>query len=99
MKYFSYICNIKLITKTFRNMQIVKLDNTKKGIIWSLIEKYDGYHTRLSDSLSNVLLGKETIDDMLVIANHMDFRDIDEEDFHKLEDTIGPEVDAALFMV
>lgn len=78
-------------------MKIVKLNKNKKAIIWSLIEKYDGYHTRFADALSNVLLQRETIDDMLVIANHMDFRDIDEEDFIKLEDTIGPEVDAAMF--
>lgn len=75
------------------------LSKIKKALLWELIEKYDKVYPELADSLSNCILKRETQEDLLLISSYIDVEMIDEEDFYKIESSVGPKIDILMFNI
>ncbi len=70
-----------------------------KSILWSLIEKYDGYsdYTNFCDSLSRFIQGTFNGDDMLIVYRFLTLIDI--QDKYKIDITIGGHIETYLFSI
>lgn len=73
--------------------------NSKKSILWSVLEKYDSFvdYKNFCNSLSNLIQDKSTGDDILTIYTHYD--KIDRVDLDKVDDVVGVEINNYLFVI
>jgi hypothetical protein len=74
------------------------MKNTK-AILWSILEKYDGYsdYTSLCNSISNFIQDKYTSEDLIII--YVNLNKIDKSDMIAINSTIGSEIDTCLFSI
>lgn len=68
----------------------------EKGILFSLMEKYDNEKS-FSNSISNVIQGKETDQDLINIVENMDYGNIEFNDYGLLEEILGDKILVSLF--
>lgn len=74
-----------------------QLSNKEKFVLFSIMEKYDDLNQSFADSLSKVLQGKNTNEDLLNISQNMDYQDIDFEDSNELDKILGVQIGVACF--
>ncbi len=77
----------------------MKLSNTTKSILWSILDKYDGDkdYFCFCDALSRIIQEKPKGADLLVVYNH--FRKIDISDKTGIDHTIGSHIEYSLFAI
>jgi len=77
----------------------MKLSNNTKSILWSILDKYDGFQEYLSfcDALSRIIQEKPQGTDLLIVYNH--FRKIDICDKTGIDCSIGSHIEYSLFAI
>lgn len=78
-------------------MNTINITNEQKGILFSILEKYDHLNRSFSNSISKVIQGNCTSDDLLNISQNIDYHDIDFIDSENLELIIGDDIAVACF--
>jgi hypothetical protein len=69
-----------------------------KEALWNILEKYDCVEYKdLCDSLSNIIQGKSSGDDLLTI--YVSLEKIEREDRDSIEKEIGNEITGVLFSI
>jgi len=78
---------------------MTSLTNTKKSILWRILNKYDGItdFNKFCDSISNLIQEKSNGDDLVTIYQH--FTEIEKADYIVVNDAIGFEINNHLFSI
>ena len=66
------------------------MTNKDKGIVWNVLNKYEGTLTSLCDSLSNVIQGTSDKSDYINIFKN--YRFMDTNDMNVIDSLIGKEI-------
>jgi hypothetical protein len=77
----------------------MKITTKNKGILWSVLEKYDGIkeYAKFCDALSNFIQDKESNSDILTVYSFL--YSLDVSDKKKIDSTIGSKIDVCLFSI
>ena len=77
----------------------MKITTQNKAILWSLLEKYDGYkgYDQFCDALSNLIQGKSETSSLLIVYNY--FTKLDSDDRANIDNSIGADLEACLFSI
>lgn len=71
----------------------------RQSILWSVLSKYDGHadFTKFCDSISRFIQNNVTGDDFITVYQHLNT--IDREDYNKVNEAIGGDIDNYFFTV
>lgn len=77
----------------------MKLNNTTKFILWSILDKYDGHceYLLFCDSLSRIIQENPQGSDLLTVYNHL--KKIDLNDKQGINKSIGCHIEYNLFAI
>lgn len=75
----------------------IQLENNQKGILWSIMEKYEDILPSFSDSVCKVISSRYSEDDLLNISSVMDTNQIDESDNKVLDRMLGVSLSLMFF--
>jgi hypothetical protein len=77
----------------------MKISQKSKSILWSILDKYDGYrdYDELCDALSRLIQDKPKSCDYLIVYNNL--IKIDSRDKSLIDYTIGSRIDIVLFAI
>jgi len=75
----------------------INLSSNQKGNLYYLMVKYDKINENFANSLSRVIQGSNTDEDLMTISQNMDYNDIDFNDSQILEEILGEQISMMFF--
>ena len=75
----------------------IQLENNQKGVLWSIMEKYEKEIPSFSDSICKLIINKHTDDDLMNISSVLDSNQLDDVDSKELDKMLGIKLSLLFF--
>lgn len=75
----------------------IQLENNQKGILWSIMEKYEKELPSFSDSICKLIVNKHKDNDLIIISSVLDLKLLEDSDSKKLDKMLGIKLSLLFF--